>query len=180
MQTPMTMRTPMVESSIMREAYNSAVMRDMQTPLLGQENPQLREGDSQTPSRLQMQTPNVVLGKRLDSPVIGDMLPPPSKKAKAANVRDDMNLNRDINADNDWEKSSLASGVEQVETGSVYDSGQLLKSNLSMLPRPSNKFEVSMEDIQYLEKQLEKQSKVEGIEDIDEEDVEETKRVQER
>ncbi|CDW71197.1 cell division cycle 5-like protein [Stylonychia lemnae] len=166
LQTPMIGKTPLMSQRIMQEAQNALYYKNSQTPLLGGETPQLNDTQSYKLGQSQ-HTPNI-LAKRgtngdLHNNPDGLMLPP-SKRLKQTGLpqrlqtplRDEFKLNaEDHYMDNVWEKSSLVSGMTNLDQQSRFG-GESLAFTLNNLPQPKNKYEISQDRIVEMEEQISK------------------------
>lgn len=158
-QTPMTMRTPMVQHSLMNEAKRTHDIMNAETPLVGGTGPQIEQGIlTKTPRNTIAQTPNTYVAqsiKRPDSilrpkdtvkrmPAIGVDTP---MRAGLTQPFDSQNL-----ADSAWESNSLAFSVTDKQQKyldlieSKKDKISLLQS-LQNIPKPKNDYQMDVDDI---------------------------------
>jgi pre-mRNA-splicing factor CDC5/CEF1 len=158
-QTPMTMRTPMVQYSLMNEAKRTHDIMNAETPLVGGVGPQIEQGIlTKTPKNTIAQTPNTYVAqsiKRPDSilrpkdtvkrmPAVGVDTP---MRAGLTQPFDSQNL-----ADSAWESNSLAFSMNDKQQKylelieSKKDKINLLQS-LQNMPKPKNDYQMDVDDI---------------------------------
>jgi len=143
--TPMrTPRTPAGGDTILMEAQNLVALTTAATPLKGGENTPLHPSsfDGVTPSRKQIQTPNVLATPfRTPAPPGTKMLPPPAAATPAAStpartpLRDELRINDDSASMDESvmaEKHRQAAMKKQVLAG------------LSSLPAPSHDYSIAV------------------------------------
>eukprot|EP00347_Sterkiella_histriomuscorum_P010636 403375511 len=182
LQTPaasqMGGKTPLMSQRIMQEAQNALYYKNSQTPLIGGETPQLnntglRAGQD---SIHQGQTPSL-LAKRQSTGMIGmqdqdGFIMPAPKRHKQTGIiqpqrlqtplRDEFKLNQseDTLMDNQWERSSMISGMTQIDTSTQQRGEFNITAQLANLSKPRNEFEISAERIIELEEQIARQEQM--------------------
>ena len=182
-QTPMTMRTPMVQNSLMSEARRTHDLMNADTPLVGGAGPQAEAGlITKTPLKTISQTPNTYVAQSLRRPDsilrpkdTGKNMPPPIatplRAGKAQNMEGEVH-----EADSAWESNSLAPSLSAKEQKyqelmeAKRDKINLMNQIKSM-PKPKNEYQMEVDDIEELD-----ESELVGAEELKIEDRELTKK----
>ena len=160
--TPMVMRTPMIEDSVLREAQNALAIKESQTPLLGGVSAQVKT--PQVPEQSSVpRTPNTLLRGQRDT----IFRPPTNRSGKIPNrptdsgvLRDQLKINVD-EVDKAWEQSKAeAAGAETVPAKSV---SELLKS----LPAPQNEYNIEAPNVPEPEPEPEIKEVQEDMEEVE-------------
>ena len=119
-QTPMTMRTPMVQNSLMHEARKTHELMNAPTPLVGGQNPDIESGVlTKKPQNTIAATPNTLYQQSIRRPdsilrpkdTVKRMPPPGVETPMRAGFASSMQEN-DL-ADSAWESNSLAFSVSE-------------------------------------------------------------------
>lgn len=178
--TPTPMRTPRIESSVMREAQNNIALLQTQTPLIGGENAPLYSLDrtGATPVTVQSQTPNIYNKDFVTpKPKMGtntDFQTPRIQSSMRDTTRHDaLRINAE-ELDQNWEVASQ-SGLStanysiggEVDKASLMQLKQQIRSGLSLLPKPKNEYQIDVPELEALEPETRKKR----IVDAEERDV---------
>jgi pre-mRNA-splicing factor CDC5/CEF1 len=167
-----TLRTPKIEDTVMREAKLAINLREGDTPLIGGENAIDDYQDYLNYKKTEVRVPNTNINS-FKAPITPNILYQNNKsiqnnETKASiksNLRDEMKINLEEDLINSWENS-------RNKTDSFL--APSVKNLLSSLPKPVNKYDislmddVSMEAIKNEEQVSEKKQKIE--EDSEEKD----------
>jgi len=160
--TPTPMRTPRVESSVMREAQNNIALLKTQTPLLGGENAPLYSLDKTgaTPVTIQTQTPNIYGNEFVTpKPKMGMnasfQTPKPHSSVRETPRHDALRINEEF--DQNWETMSQSGAsvanysTTEFDRESLLQLKQQIRSGLSSLPKPKNDYEIEAPELEALE-----------------------------
>jgi pre-mRNA-splicing factor CDC5/CEF1 len=162
-QTPMTMRTPMVQNSLMSEARKTYDLMNAPTPLVGGQGPQAHEGLlTKTPKGTIPQTPNTYVAQSMRRPdsilrpkdTVRHM-PPPVDTPMRAGASEQFGRNKEL-ADSAWESNSIALSVNDKQQKyidlieSKRDKINLLQSFREM-PKPKNEYQMDIDDIEEMD-----------------------------
>jgi len=162
-QTPLTMRTPMMQNSLMSEARRTHDIMNATTPLIGGDGPQLDEGIINRTSKGSIhQTPNTYAAQSMRRPDsilrpkdTVKRMPPAVDTPMRGGPSHPITGKQDM-ADSAWESNSLAFSVSEKQQkyldmiDSKRDKINLLQSFQSM-PKPKNEYELDIDDIQEMD-----------------------------
>ncbi|CAI2386982.1 unnamed protein product [Moneuplotes crassus] len=176
-QTPMAMRTPMVQNSLMSEAKRTHDIMNAETPLVGGEGPQAGVGlITQSLKNTISQTPNAYVVQSMQRPdsilrpkdTATRMLPPGAiTPARPGAAKPD---GETYEADSAWESNSLAPSLTAKEQKyqelmeEKRNKLDLLNSFKSM-PKPKNQYQMEVDDIEELDDSELVQKQEQQIED---------------
>ena len=176
-QTPMTMRTPMVQNSLMSEAKRTHDLMNAETPLIGGQGPQAEAGlITKAPVNTISQTPNTYVAQSIQRPdsilrpkdTVPRMPPPGVDTPMRVNAIKPSGENYE--ADSAWESNSIAPSLSAKDQkymelmDAKRDKISLMNSFKSM-PKPKNQWQNDLEDIEEYDESEMIQTKEQKIED---------------
>lgn len=158
-QTPLTMRTPMVQNSLMSEARRTHEIMNAPTPLVGGNMPNIESGMLTKKQRTIAATPNTLYQQSMRRPdsILRPKdtvrrIPPPGVETPMRGGFMNPSDGNDY-GDSAWESNSLAFSVSEKQQKyldlieSKKQKINLLQSFQSM-PQPKNKYEVDLEELE--------------------------------
>ena len=176
-QTPMTMRTIMVQNNLMSEARKTYDIMNAQTPLIGGQGPNIQEGVLTKQRNTISQTPNTLVVQSMRRPdsilrpkdTVARMPPQGVETPMRAGNMGPPDPKRDL-ADSAWESDSLSLSMTPNEQKyqelmkAKRDKIELLQSFESM-PKPKNDYKIQLEDIEEIDESDLAQIEEQKIED---------------
>mmetsp|Transcript_32805 Transcript_32805/g.37536 ORF Transcript_32805/g.37536 Transcript_32805/m.37536 type:complete len:509 (-) Transcript_32805:26-1552(-) len=163
-QTPMTMRTPLVQNNLMSEARNMISIMNAQTPLIGGQGPEVHEGMlTRAQKNTIAQTPNTLLAMSMKRPdsilrpkdTVARMPPQGVDTPMRAGFAAPVDGHKEL-ADSAWESDSISMSMsaEQQKYMELMQRKRdklALMQNFQSMPKPKNAYKIDLEDIEEMD-----------------------------